>query len=133
MRGASVLFATGDLGVGKGDCLVKDSSGHVSVQFHPVFPATCTCGVFFSACKQCTGVSTSHSPDPCTLIGPWVTSVGGTTSDSPEIAASFSGGGFSMYFPRQAYQGNAVSTFLQNLGDKYKGLYKLVHGPDPTC
>ncbi|KAH9029453.1 subtilisin-like protein [Lactarius hengduanensis] len=89
-----VLFSTGDWGVGDGDCLFKDSSGKVSVQFIPIFPATC----------------------------PWVTSVGGTTG-YPEVAASISGGGFSNYFPRQPYQANAVSTFLQNFGDKYSGLY----------
>ncbi|KAI9453705.1 subtilisin-like protein [Lactarius psammicola] len=36
-RGVSVLVATGDNGVGKGDC--KDSSGRV--QFVPTFPGTC--------------------------------------------------------------------------------------------
>ncbi|KAH9059088.1 hypothetical protein EDB87DRAFT_1685040 [Lactarius vividus] len=50
--------------------------------------------------------------------------VGGTTGHNPEVAASMSGGGFSTYFPRQPYQTNAVSTFLQNFGDKHSGLYK---------
>ncbi|KAH9049267.1 subtilisin-like protein [Lactarius deliciosus] len=95
LRGVSVLFASGDYGVGKGDCLVRGRSGELSVQFLPIFPATC----------------------------PWVTSVGGTTGHDPEVAASMSGGGFSIHFLRQAYQANAVSTFLQNLGDKYTGLY----------
>ncbi|KAH9064373.1 subtilisin-like protein [Lactarius vividus] len=95
LRGVSVLFASGDHGVGNGDCLVPGKSGELSVQFLPIFPATC----------------------------PWVTSVGGTTGHDPEVAASISGGGFSIYFLRQAYQENAVSTFLQNFGDKYKGLY----------
>ncbi|KAH9017707.1 subtilisin-like protein [Lactarius pseudohatsudake] len=100
LRGVSVLFSTGDWGVGDGDCLFKDSSGKVSVQFIPIFPATCR-----------------------DSVGPWVTSVGGTTGHDPEVAASISGGGFSNYFPRQPYQANAVSTFLQNFGDKYSGLY----------
>ncbi|KAH8979043.1 subtilisin-like protein [Lactarius akahatsu] len=90
-----VLFASGDGGVGDGDCLFQDSSGEQFVQFLPNFPATC----------------------------PWVTSVGGTTGHDPEVAASLSGGGFSIYFPREAYQADAISTFLQNLGDKYSGLY----------
>ncbi|KAH9051100.1 subtilisin-like protein [Lactarius vividus] len=85
-RGASVLFATGDDGVGKGDCTTR---------FTPVFPATC----------------------------PYVTAVGGTTSFNPEVAASLSGGGFSEYFPRPSYQQQAVSTFLDNLGHQYSGLY----------
>src|SRR6266702_2708584 len=43
-RGVSVLFATGDHGVGKGDC--KDGSG--KVQFIPTFPSSCMCGVYLS-------------------------------------------------------------------------------------
>ncbi|KAH9160524.1 subtilisin-like protein [Lactarius sanguifluus] len=94
-RGVSVLFATGNDGVGHGDCLVQDSSGTSRVQFLPTFPSTC----------------------------PWVTSVGGTTGYNPEVAASLSGGGFSVYFPRPSYQNNAVPTFLSNLGGQYKGLF----------
>ncbi|KAI9445624.1 subtilisin-like protein [Lactarius psammicola] len=84
-RGVSVLFASGDAGVGEGDCVVEDTSGNELVRFLPVFPATC----------------------------PWVTAVGGTTGDDPEEAAVFSGGGFSDYFPREIYQADAVPTFLQ--------------------
>ncbi|KAH9035676.1 subtilisin-like protein [Lactarius hengduanensis] len=52
--GVSVLFSPGDWGVGDGgNCLVRESSGDVSVQFLPQFPASC----------------------------PWVTSVGGTTPE----------------------------------------------------
>ncbi|KAH9165964.1 subtilisin-like protein [Lactarius sanguifluus] len=97
LRGVSVLFASGDYGVGGGDCLVLHSAGE-SVQFLPVFPATC----------------------------PWVTSVGGTTGHDPEVAASMSSGGFSIYFARQPYQADAISTFLQNLGGKYTGLYNPI-------
>ncbi|KAH9029311.1 subtilisin-like protein [Lactarius deliciosus] len=85
-RGVSVLFATGDDGVGNGDCTTR---------FTPVFPATC----------------------------PYVTAVGGTTSFTPEVAASLSGGGFSEYFLRPEYQERAVSTFLDNLGQEHSGLY----------
>ncbi|KAH9010435.1 subtilisin-like protein [Lactarius pseudohatsudake] len=84
-RGASVLFASGDDGVGRGDC----------TRFTPLFPATC----------------------------PYVTAVGGTTSFGPEVAASLSGGGFSEIFGRPEYQQQAVSTFLDNLGQQYSGLY----------
>ncbi|KAH8990975.1 subtilisin-like protein [Lactarius akahatsu] len=94
-RGASVLFASGNEGVGGGDCLFQDSSGNSRVQFLPTFPSTC----------------------------PWVTSVGGTTGFNPEVAASLSGGGFSAYFPRPPYQNNAVPTFLQNVGSQYNGFY----------
>ncbi|KAH9006053.1 peptidase S8/S53 domain-containing protein [Lactarius hengduanensis] len=99
-RGASVLFSSGNDGGGHGNCLVKDSSGNSRVQFLPTFPSTC----------------------------PWVTSVGGTTGYNPEIAASFSGGGFSALFPRPPYQKNAVPTFLSNLGGRYNGLYKCAMG-----
>ncbi len=51
-RGASVLHASGNSGVGNGDCKVKDSSGNVHVEFRPTFPASCAYDVFFvSACK----------------------------------------------------------------------------------
>ena len=40
-RGVSILFASGDHGVGPGDC--KDEQGRV--QFIPFFPASCTCDV----------------------------------------------------------------------------------------
>jgi tripeptidyl-peptidase-1 len=52
-----------------------------------------------------------------------VTAVGGTTSN-PEVAARFSGGGFSRYFSRPKYQDEDVKTFLSKLGKKNKGLYK---------
>ncbi|KAI9455777.1 subtilisin-like protein [Lactarius psammicola] len=100
-RGVSILFASGDHGVGEGDCMVKDSSGEIYTEFLPTFPATC----------------------------PYVTSVGGTTGgmteDSSEVAAHISGGGFSTYFPREPYQTRSVRTFLQNLGDTYEDLYNL--------
>ncbi|KAH8997050.1 subtilisin-like protein, partial [Lactarius hatsudake] len=94
-RGVSVLFASGDYGVGDGDCLVRDGSGNTYYQFLPFFPASC----------------------------PWVTSVGGTTSHDPEVAASLSGGGFSIYFDRPEYQEGVIPTFLQHLGDTYEGFY----------
>ncbi|KAH8979407.1 subtilisin-like protein [Lactarius akahatsu] len=89
VRGVSVLFSTGDFGVGK-DC--TDRSGNV--RFRTMFPASC----------------------------PWVTSVGGTM-DYPEVGASMSGGGFSNYFSRPAYQDGAVPTYLEHLGGQYDGLY----------
>ena len=56
--------------------------------------------------------------------GPYVTTVGGTTQVNPEVAAHFSGGGFSNYFARPSYQNEAVSSYLQNIGDQYSGLFK---------
>ncbi|KAI0261846.1 tripeptidyl peptidase A [Gloeopeniophorella convolvens] len=45
---------------------------------------------------------------------PYVTTVGGTIH-IPEVAVDFSGGGFSNYFPRPAYQEAAVANFLRHL------------------
>ncbi|KAH9025825.1 peptidase S8/S53 domain-containing protein [Lactarius hengduanensis] len=39
VRGVSVIFASGDLGVGGGDCKKNDGSG--TVEFLPIFPPTC--------------------------------------------------------------------------------------------
>ncbi|KAH9059104.1 subtilisin-like protein [Lactarius vividus] len=61
-RGVSILFASGDEGVGGGDCKKNDGSG--VVQFQPGFPATC----------------------------PWVTSVGGTKQRPEVAAPFSSGG-----------------------------------------
>jgi len=42
-RGVSILFGSGDWGVGEGDCLVEDEDnpGHETIEFLPMFPATC--------------------------------------------------------------------------------------------
>ncbi|KAH8979446.1 subtilisin-like protein [Lactarius akahatsu] len=90
-RGVSILFSSGDNGVGVGNC--QDTSGRV--RFIPKFPATC----------------------------PYITSVGGTTSSLPEVAAELSGGGFSNYFARPAYQNVVVPAFLRSLGNQYDGMY----------
>ncbi|KAH8982180.1 subtilisin-like protein [Lactarius hatsudake] len=92
-RGASVLVASGDDGVGQEEeCVANDGSGRV--QFVPEFPSSC----------------------------PYVTSVGGTTGN-PEVAAELSGGGFSNDFPRPEYQQVVVPPYLEQLGSKYDGLY----------
>ncbi|KAI9450054.1 subtilisin-like protein [Lactarius psammicola] len=61
-RGVSVLFASGDYGVGKGDCNPKDGSG--KVRFATLYPGTC----------------------------PFVTSVGGTTGYPEVAAGLSGGG-----------------------------------------
>jgi tripeptidyl-peptidase-1 len=58
---------------------------------------------------------------------PFVTAVGGTVRVNPEVAVSFSGGGFSRYFTRPSYQAQAVSTFLTGLGTMHQGLYKYAY------
>ncbi|KAH0278244.1 tripeptidyl-peptidase 1 precursor, partial [Aureobasidium melanogenum] len=96
VRGISVLFSSGDSGVGAdGYCF---SNSNVSQPtFLPEFPATC----------------------------PWVTTVGATASFEPEVAVSRfgSGAGFSNYFPMPDYQKAAVDGYLDKIGDLYEGLY----------
>ncbi|KAG2062861.1 subtilisin-like protein, partial [Suillus decipiens] len=100
VRGVSLLFSSGDGGVGDGNPdpatqICKSNDGQNRTKFLPTFPASC----------------------------PYVTAVGGTTN-IPETAAIFSSGGFSNYFTRPAYQEAAVSAYLAKLGtDTYKGLY----------
>ncbi|PWY75403.1 tripeptidyl peptidase [Aspergillus heteromorphus CBS 117.55] len=91
-RGVSVLFSSGDSGVGSG-CQTNDGTNRT--HFPPQFPASC----------------------------PWVTSVGATTKTLPEEAVSFSSGGFSDYWARPSYQDTAVSTYLNNLGPRFSGLF----------
>lgn len=61
-------------------CLTND--GKKRARFDPQFPSTC----------------------------PWITSIGGTQAVNPEIAWADSSGGFSDYFPRPAYQVDALDT-----------------------
>ena len=113
-RGVSVLSPTGDDGVGNGDCI--NYSGYA--QFIAKFPATCMCDVYI--------LSTSFLPHRYGFAGPWVTSVGGTTSALPEVTANLSGGGFSDYFARPNYQDIAIPPYFDFLGDRHQGLYKFV-------
>ncbi len=128
-RGASVLFSSGNDGVGLGDCIVDDGSGRV--QFIPEFPASCMCGVLFlfeSSTPSQAQVAHHHHG----FAGPYVTTVGGTTGHITEVAAPLSGGGFSNHFLRPPYQDYAVHTFLQHLGSQHYGLYKCVLCRDLT-
>ncbi|EJD43708.1 subtilisin-like protein [Auricularia subglabra TFB-10046 SS5] len=92
-RGSSIMFSSGDSGVGAGSCRTNDGTN--KVQFQPTFPAGC----------------------------PFVTAVGGTTRVNPEVAVSFSQGGFSNYFARPSYQSAAVSRFLGSIGSQFQGLF----------
>jgi tripeptidyl-peptidase-1 len=99
-RGISLIFASGDDGVGpNGTCFSND--GKNTSTFLPEFPAAC----------------------------PYVTTVGATKNVNPEIVAIdpengfVSGGGFSNYFPRPSYQDPIVPNYVESLGNEYKGLY----------
>ena len=128
-RGASLLFASGDGGVGTGNCLLKDGFGNTFVRFLPTFPSTCPCVILILLANSSQALEKVTHNATHTFTGSWVTSVGGTTGYNPEVAASISGGGFSAYFPQPLYQSRAVPAFLQNLGGQYYGLYKCV----PYC
>jgi tripeptidyl-peptidase I len=103
-RGTTVLFASGDEGVGQDPfCFTND--GRNRSTFLPVFPAGC----------------------------PYVTSVGATYMFNPEVAALetgfssvvTSGGGFSNHFARPDYQKRAVERYLENNNyfPQYSGLF----------
>jgi len=92
-RGVSVIFSSGDTGVGSA-CQTNDNKN--TTRFLPTFPGAC----------------------------PYVTSIGATRYVEPEQAVSFSSGGFSDYFPRPAYQEEAVNRYLHTqLKGRWKGLY----------
>lgn len=91
-RGVTLLFASGDDGVGtNGSCI--SNNGTSLPTFLPEFPSSC----------------------------PYVTSVGATHAFSPEVVAFdahngfASGGGFSSLFPRPAYQNGVVDAYVQSL------------------
>ncbi|KAJ7163455.1 tripeptidyl peptidase A [Mycena crocata] len=83
-RGVSVLFSSGDQGLGTNDlpsCIAN--TGNNATTFLPVFPASC----------------------------PYVTTVGETLG-FPQHPSFASGSGFSYYFDRPWYQDDAVSNYL---------------------
>ncbi|TFK81104.1 family S53 protease-like protein [Polyporus arcularius HHB13444] len=86
-RGTTILFASGDSGVGCGQTN--------ETLFSPRFPSDC----------------------------PFVTSVGGTQSFSPEEAWAGSSGGFSNYYARPSYQDAAVSAWLDAHGSENAGRF----------
>jgi tripeptidyl-peptidase-1 len=100
-RGVSLLYASGDYGVGAdGTCLSND--GLNTTEFLPSFPNDC----------------------------PYVTNVG-ATANYPEVAAYdprfeipfTSGAGFSNYFAMPAWQKKAVEAYIASLDGEYDGLY----------
>ncbi|RDW69757.1 subtilisin-like protein [Coleophoma cylindrospora] len=65
-------------------------------------------GVGTSCTSGSTKTFTTSFPAGC----PWVTTVGGTTGNTPEKAWTDGGGGFSEIFGRPSYQDSVVSTWL---------------------
>ncbi|KAH8997664.1 subtilisin-like protein [Lactarius hatsudake] len=107
VRGVSVLVASGNDGIGRGNCMDQDGI----IEFRS----------YISRNLAGPGSSRHHHA----FSGPWVTVIGGMMDDEPEIAAIFSGGGFSNHFERPPYQEQAVPTFLEDLGGRYWGKYNV--------
>jgi tripeptidyl-peptidase-1 len=108
-RGVSLLFASGDNGVGPNNTCISND-GKNTTKFLPSFPAGC----------------------------PYVTTVGATHEFEPEVVAYrpsavrangsirnayASGAGFSEYFPRPKYQNRTVNNYVKKLNGLYDGLY----------
>lgn len=102
-RGVTLLFASGDYGVGdNGTCY--SSADNTTYEFLPSFPSSC----------------------------PYVTNVGGTR-DFPETAmyapslvsdsVYASGGGFSNYFGVPNYQRDTAGKYIAGLNGLYDGFY----------
>jgi len=87
-RGISILFASGDSGVG-------GSNTRGCKAFKPDWPA---------------------SSAYLTAVGG--TAMDGILENGDEVAASLSGGGFSNYFPRPSYQTTAVGNYLKTMAGK---------------
>ncbi|KAI6247881.1 Tripeptidyl-peptidase sed3 [Erysiphe necator] len=54
---------------------------------------------------------------------PFVTTIGATYRVNPEVAVSFSGGGFSDFFPRPEYQDSTVTAYLETADPAFKNYY----------
>lgn len=119
-RGISLLFSSGDAGVGSdGTCSTNDGTN--SSTFLPIFPGGCVSPI-------------PYLPKPIaktrlTTLQPYVTTVGGTRNVEPEIVAYddsngyVSGGGFSNYFPRPSYQDSVVPAYVESLNGTHEGLF----------
>lgn len=111
LMGTSVIFSSGDSGVGPGG-LTDASLCKGNIPGTPQYNQTVFIPEFPSSC-------------------PYVTSVGGTTRQAPEVAVEildssnsteggfFSGGGFSNYFARPSYQAAQVAAYLPLINSSY--------------
>lgn len=101
LRGVSLLFSSGDFGVGtNGTCVSND--GKNTTTFLPAFPASC----------------------------PYITAVGGTRGSPEKVAYDpkngyVSGSGFSNYFAQPSYQKDSgvVDSYIKSLNGDFDGLY----------
>jgi tripeptidyl-peptidase I len=107
-RGISLLFASGDSGVGSdGDCFTNDSKK--TKAFLPSFPPSCPYVTVVGATHQFEPEVTAYRPGK---------SVNGTVKGSYS-----SGGGFGNYFDIPAYQSEVVRDYVESLNGEFDGLY----------
>jgi tripeptidyl-peptidase-1 len=116
-RGVSLLFASGDNGVGtNGTCLSND--GLNTTMFLPLFP---------SGCPYVTTVGATMNFGPERVAERQAVPAGtlppNGTPDGAKHGDYRSGGGFSNYFTRPSYQKSAVDAYVKGLKGEYKGLY----------
>jgi tripeptidyl-peptidase-1 len=100
--GISVLAASGDDGVAGYDGCLNDDSQVVDdgTYFAPNFPTSCPYVTAVGATQLPTGAPVTHP-------------------ETANFERIFSGGGFSNYFPRPAYQQTQVSSYLKSYPPPY--------------
>lgn len=101
LRGVSLIFSSGDSGVGANDTC-QSNDGKNTTMFLPAFPASC----------------------------PYITAVGGTRGFPETVAYDprngfASGSGFSNYFAQPTYQKDSgvVDNYVKSLNGRFDGLY----------
>ncbi|KAI0391758.1 tripeptidyl-peptidase 1 precursor [Xylariaceae sp. FL0594] len=108
-RGTSLLFASGDDGVGSyGECVSND--GKNTEKFLPLFPPSCPYVTAVGATKNFEPEEVAYRP---AFVGPDGVAHGNYTS----------GGGFSNIFDQPFYQKKVVANYVKGLKDEYKQLY----------
>ncbi|TGJ88499.1 hypothetical protein E0Z10_g359 [Xylaria hypoxylon] len=108
-RGTSILFASGDSGVGSyGDCVSND--GKNTDKFIPEFPPSCPYVTAVGATKNFEPEVVAYRP---AFVGPDGVSHGNYTS----------GGGFSNIFDIPIYQKKEVTSYVKSLKGEYDGWY----------
>ncbi|POR31940.1 Uncharacterized protein TPAR_07845 [Tolypocladium paradoxum] len=97
-RGVSVIFGSGDWGVGKPkEC----HSSNGTPRFVAHFPDSCPYGTSVGATRGLAPAVVAYN----------------------DRNGFVSGGGFSEYFPRPSYQNGVVESYLSRLGGMHQGLY----------
>ncbi|ORY09202.1 tripeptidyl-peptidase 1 precursor [Clohesyomyces aquaticus] len=109
VRGTSLLFSSGDSGVG-GTYTCLSNDGKNTTQFTPDFPV---------GCPYVTGVGATMNFEPEEAV--YRPARNDSTGRFHDLYAS--GSGFSKYFARPRYQEKVVPAYVKSLGGQYDGLY----------